>query len=61
MKIYRVFLIVTNVVAICCICIGIVVLTGLMIFADEQMEVGGLEVFGLLVLLAVLIGLFQMR
>lgn len=57
-KIYRVFLIVTNVAAICCICIGLVVLIGLMIFTDEQMELGGLAVFGLLVLLAVLIGLF---
>uniref|UniRef100_A0A8D8AY39 (northern house mosquito) hypothetical protein n=1 Tax=Culex pipiens TaxID=7175 RepID=A0A8D8AY39_CULPI len=57
-KIYRVFLIVTNVAAICCICIGLVVLIGLMIFTDEQMELGGLAVFGLLVLLAVLIGLY---
>uniref|UniRef100_A0A1Q3FLN8 Putative membrane protein n=1 Tax=Culex tarsalis TaxID=7177 RepID=A0A1Q3FLN8_CULTA len=57
-KIYRVFLIVTNVIAICCISVGIVAIIGMMIFADGTPEFGIAAIFGLLVLLAVLIGLY---
>lgn len=57
-KIYRVFLIATNILAMICLIIAIVVYIGLMIFSEEKIEGGGFIVAILLFFLAILIGLY---